>query len=338
MSDVKVASYNVNGLRNDQKRREIFNYIKVHQSDITLLQETHSLPEDETVWNNEWGRKIIFGHGSTFSKGVAILLAKNSQFEITDITQDEEGRYLILDVVLGKFSFILVNVYAPNEDKPEFFTKLFNTIESKENNSMIIAGDFYTTLDPGKDLYNNEGTNHVRKRQILLEFMEKHNLIDIWRIKHPDKQIYTWQKFNSKDLIMSRLDLFLITEDLALRTNDADIKTKYKSDHSRITLNLNLEEYKRGKGIWKFNNLHLKDKVFLQIINNVILQFRWNVKNYDEIDLETQWINLKDRLIETCKKYSINIAKEKNQLIAKFELRLQILDSKIPETNDPQKL
>ena len=38
----KIASFNVNGISDAVKRRELFHYLHKHDFDIILLQETHS--------------------------------------------------------------------------------------------------------------------------------------------------------------------------------------------------------------------------------------------------------------------------------------------------------
>jgi len=55
-------SLNVRGLRDNTKRKSIFLFCKGEKAHITLLQETHSTPEDEKFWVNQWGDKIIFDH------------------------------------------------------------------------------------------------------------------------------------------------------------------------------------------------------------------------------------------------------------------------------------
>lgn len=77
MSKVNVVSFNVNGIRSEQKRRAIFHYLKYFKSHIILLQETHSVKEDEVLWSNEWGAKIVFNHGNNYSRGVAVLFHKD---------------------------------------------------------------------------------------------------------------------------------------------------------------------------------------------------------------------------------------------------------------------
>ena len=50
MSTVKFLTLNVRGLRNQEKRRSIFSYLKKQKANIYLLQETLSNPKDERIW------------------------------------------------------------------------------------------------------------------------------------------------------------------------------------------------------------------------------------------------------------------------------------------------
>ena len=57
---LKLLSLNVRGLRNVNKRRAIFSYLKTQKATIFCLQETYSSIEGEKVWAAEWGGKIFF--------------------------------------------------------------------------------------------------------------------------------------------------------------------------------------------------------------------------------------------------------------------------------------
>ena len=59
---------------------------------------------------------------------------------------------------------------------------------------------------------------------------------------------------------MARLDYFLISESLLSIYSAAKIKSSYKSDHSPITLKLNISNHIRGRGNWKLNNALLMDE------------------------------------------------------------------------------
>ena len=55
MSGLRVLSFNVRGMADRLKRREIFNYLRDQNPDIVCLQETHSNVKIEKIWRNEWG-------------------------------------------------------------------------------------------------------------------------------------------------------------------------------------------------------------------------------------------------------------------------------------------
>ena len=75
MTEVKLLSLNIRGLQDSKKRREIFTWLKHNHKgskSFILLQETHSKKEDELMWKNEWGAQILFSHGTSQSRGVAV--------------------------------------------------------------------------------------------------------------------------------------------------------------------------------------------------------------------------------------------------------------------------
>ena len=55
-----IVSFNVNGLKNNPKRKTIFHFLKNKKFDFILLQETHSSHPDEKLWKFEWGGLSLF--------------------------------------------------------------------------------------------------------------------------------------------------------------------------------------------------------------------------------------------------------------------------------------
>ena len=114
-----IMSLNVRGLRDPKKRRDIFRWLKhFHngEKNIIFLQETHSIEEDVKKWEQEWGSSIIMSHGSSNSKGVAILLPIDYQFEIESCICSENGRKIILNISCEHNDYCLINIYAPTQD------------------------------------------------------------------------------------------------------------------------------------------------------------------------------------------------------------------------------
>ena len=93
-----LFSLNVRGIGDEFKRRSIFHWLhKCHQG-IVFLQETHSSIQTEKMWRSEWGSKVLFSHGTSNSRGVAILFPNNIEYTIKKTISDTEGRFLIVEV------------------------------------------------------------------------------------------------------------------------------------------------------------------------------------------------------------------------------------------------
>ena len=95
------------------------------------------------------------------------------------------------------------------------------------------------------------------------------NLIDIFRLKNPDKLIFS--HVNKKYLTRSRLDFFLIDKSLESLSN-CRYDHGLNSDHSYVTLNIKGEQIEQGRGYWKFNNSFLEDAEFVADIRTIITE------------------------------------------------------------------
>ena len=123
---IAVASFNVRGIRERQKRRTVFRHLHLkYPKHVVCIQETHSSPEIEQQWRNEWGSEVIFSHGSVLVAGVAILLPRNFPGVIEKQLGDGDGRVAGVQFSIEKEKFTIVGVYAPaidiQEQKINFF-------------------------------------------------------------------------------------------------------------------------------------------------------------------------------------------------------------------------
>ena len=127
VSEIGVGCFNCNGLGNNRKRELVLEWLKNKEENIIFLPETHSTPETELLWCNQWNGKILFSHGSSNSTGVAILVKRDSQNEIKIVKHQNlhQGRALIVQVESAGTTFTLVNVYCPNNDDTDFIEKYY---------------------------------------------------------------------------------------------------------------------------------------------------------------------------------------------------------------------
>lgn len=329
-----MSSLNVQGLGNECKRRKLFRYFKDLNRDIIFLQETHCTPQMENIWSNEWGRKIWFANGTSSTRGVAVLIKKNFPIEVKKCSCLFEGRVIMLEIIVDEQSYLITNVYGPNEDDAEFYIKLFEEINNKEEPNFIIVGDLNVTLSFDKDTRGLSTDSHKRKREIINNFIDVQNVSDIWRERNPEKYQFSWKRNENKKQT-SRLDYFLVSAGLNARVNKTEINPGFNSDHLRIDLDINLAKHKRGKGFWKFNSSLLMDKDFVRQMNILLDQYAWSVK--PNISPAKEWEILKLEITTMALEFGMNRAKAKGNLIKLLESKISKLDEKLKNETDENK-
>ena len=238
-----------------KKRRDVFHYLRQKRYSIYFLQDTHLDPKLDKYIIAEWGFTSFFCSNNTRSRGVAILFNNDFEFKIKGIFRDNGGKNLMVHISTMKMDVLLVNIYGPNRDDPNFYIKL------NENWNL--------DLDPTIDYCNYKRTNNVKAQEKVEEIIADHCLVDIWRELNPQLQRFTWRRTNPFQ--QSRLDFFLISENLCNTVRDTDITPGYRIDHSMLTIELSFgEDCNKKKTYWKFNSSLLKDNEFVQEVNDTI--------------------------------------------------------------------
>lgn len=129
MSSLKVVSYNVKGLHSPMKRKEILNQLKKYNCQIAYLQETHLSDSEHDKLKKSWADKVYYSsHQSGRKRGVAILIHRQINFTQLTIHKDPEGRYILVNGVIDGVKVSLFNIYAPNEDEPDFLRNMFDMV------------------------------------------------------------------------------------------------------------------------------------------------------------------------------------------------------------------
>ena len=69
MSTVKISSLNCRGLRDTQKRKDLFKFLREKKSSIFCLQDTHLLDSDNTLIHSQWGFEHVLCQGKSDARG-----------------------------------------------------------------------------------------------------------------------------------------------------------------------------------------------------------------------------------------------------------------------------
>lgn len=115
MEKLQFLSVNVKGLNFDEKRQQLYEWPKLSQCDVILLQGTHFIEKNELKYNVGWHWKNFHSFSdSLHNKGVSVLFRKNLTVEILNVKISNDGRKILLNVEFDSEVFTIVNIYAPN--------------------------------------------------------------------------------------------------------------------------------------------------------------------------------------------------------------------------------
>ena len=151
------------------------------------------------LWINSlkktWNVNFLIAGNSTNAGGVLIVLNNNFEYIIHNKILDKDGRFIVLDIELPDVArFLLINLYAPNNDTPDFYKNLATIVESSNIRNVIFTGDWNLVLDPALDTFNYIHINNPKSTKEVKTIIEKFELIYIWRHTHPDQKFFSWRQ------------------------------------------------------------------------------------------------------------------------------------------------
>ena len=228
--EIRVLSANCQGLRDFKKRYDVLEYLSKSDANVFCLQDTHWLSKDIHLIKKSWDGECLIHGVNTNSRGVAILFKKNFEYKILSIFNDELGNLISVDLKLSSIYVKLINIYAPNNDSPNFFKPIAEIINSSEQPYTILCGDFNVPLNIEIDTYNYKKVNNPKARKEIREMMSNLNLSDAFRIFHPTTKKYTWHRKNPFQ--KARLDYFLVSSALLDLVGNCTIQPGYRSFNS----------------------------------------------------------------------------------------------------------
>ena len=322
---IKFLSLNVRGLSNFHKRRTIFSWCRKQKSDLIFLQETHSTIERQDQWRKEWGAPVLFSHGSTNARGVAILIKNslNSTIQQSEISSD--GRFIVLKADINNETYTIANIYGPNKDADavKFYRNLSKVLRNDEfsyEENIIIGGDFNCPLDITLD---KKGGLPIPRKYVINyidELQNEFSLHDIWRLKHPTLQSFTWGRCSP--FIFCRLDYWLISDKLHDLVTKVDIIPSIKTDHSAIFLELEeIESRGRGADLWKLNTPLLANENYKHMITNNLPTWLEVGKDIHDRRLLWDWIkfNIRSNSIIFSKQIASIRRKQEEELNKRYQ-------------------
>lgn len=252
---VKIASYNVNGIR-AALDKGLIDWLKSENPDILCIQEIKANESqfDKALFENLGYETFWFSAQKKGYSGVGILTKTKPVFYKSGIgieKYDFEGRCIRLDFD----NFTLINSYFPSgttgdlrqDFKMEYLEDFLKYISElkKEKSRIVISGDFNICHKP---IDINHPERHLKSSGFLpeeREWMDKFlgsGFVDSFRVFNNEPNQYSWWSYraNSREKNLGwRIDYNMVSEPLARNlTNASILKEVFHSDHCPVKVEL----------------------------------------------------------------------------------------------------
>ena len=216
----------------------------------------------------EW-KNIFHANGKQKKAGVAILISDKADFKIKKIKNDKEGHYIMIKGSVQEEDITIVNIYAPNIGTLQYIRKTLTDIKGEIDSNTIIVRDFNTPLTP-MDRSSKQKIN--KETQVLNDTLDKMDLIDIFRIFHPNAEEYTF--FSSAHGTFSRINHILGHKSNLSKFKKIEIISSVFSDHNAMKLDINYKKKTvRNTNTGRLNNTFLNSQQVTKEIKRKIKKF-----------------------------------------------------------------
>ena len=316
----------------DKEKRKAIMEAHRKNADIIILQETHSSKECESLWTNEWGGDIIFNHGTSAARGVAILLPKGKMRDVKNVYKSEDGRVIVFDLWDSDCLITIAAIYVPNSDTPQFFSSLREILRTRQEHK-IIVGDFNLTLEVELDRKNTYNNNN-RSLVVIEDIIDEFKLVDVWRVQNGDKREYSWFKAGNINKA-SRLDFALVSAGIDQRVKSPTYLAGVLSDHRPLYFLVELDQNERGSGYWKFNTSYLQNISFVQEMN---IELECINKLVEEKCPLEAWETMKKRIKKKAVEFARKHTSEEKIIIANLCEKVNEYQAKLPLDHAQQEL
>ncbi len=327
MKEFHIASLNLNGACEERKRFKLYELIKIKKIDILFAQETHSDALNETDWASEFDGLSICIHNTSLSGGVAILFSKNFIPVSYQVEEIVKGRLLKIRAQFEDQFYVFLCIYIPTNavERMGFLNILCKAISDCNTEDLfLIGGDFNCTENTSD---RNHVEPHMASRKRLIQLIEMHDLVDVWRNFHKTHRQYTWCHSYNNMLSLARLDRFYGFSHQLNIFRDCFIVPVSFSDHSLVQCFLTLGSIKPKSALWHFNNSLLTDLEFRDIFKFFWDDFR--TRKFDFQSLQQWWDFGKIQIKQLSQQYACNITKDLTNLMANLEEDIKRLHESI---------
>ncbi|MGX7076879.1 MULTISPECIES: exodeoxyribonuclease III [Globicatella] len=252
---MKLASWNVNGIRSVLNKGALQSYLEESNPDIICLQETKAQEDQvdfdfsELGYYEYWNSAVRKGYSGTaiFTKIKPLSVTYGIGIE----DHDQEGRVITLEFA----DYYLVTVYTPNAKRDltrldyrqlweDDFLAYLNTLNAIK--PIVFCGDLnvaHQEIDLANPKTNTKNAGFTIEERTKFSQVIEAGYVDVFRYRNPEVTgAYTWWSYMNKARQRNvgwRIDYFVVSPNIIDRIHDVKIRPEVMgSDHCPIELEI----------------------------------------------------------------------------------------------------
>ena len=270
------------------------------QFQVLNLVETHMKSETEISLKRRFPTiEFYFNHGTPQNNRETHREGCKGLIDVKNFQIHREGRLSTIDFDIEGRPYRLTSLYAPSENETsnslQFLKDLFTTKIIDPERMDILAGDLNCGLvQQDYYKYKNWAKYRPRTRSLIGNGCLEHQLVDPFREIYETHAViefsgftYSGREKEGKPTVKSRINYFLITQELYDHTEAAEILEEEIpfTDHKMIRLKLNFFQFTLGSGYYRCQNSQLQDPEFCKIFK---IQIEQRLRKHSDVKSETQ--------------------------------------------------
>ncbi|KAM7287947.1 hypothetical protein ISCGN_031638 [Ixodes scapularis] len=243
------------------------NLYREERADIIFLQETKICPPEKAKTFVEFFGHIFWcAHTLTANHagGTAVLIMKDTGIRMIDPQLCADGRFVLVDCIVGNRLTRLVSVYAPNNpaERKDFFLRLRPLLDTPA--ALVVGGDLNCVLD-GRDRVRGSAVPRADMGAgALRDAVRDFDLVDVTEMLDTFSPRFTrWTRTSQ-----ARLDHVYVSGELSGGVATYDAKIVAFSDHGFVSIVMKFGglggDQARRDAPWKMNVGLLDSEEFIE--------------------------------------------------------------------------
>ena len=147
------------------------------------------------------------------------------------------------------------------------------------------------------------------------------DIYDIWRIRNPKRQNFTFRQNHSTGFIERQLDYYFVSNCLQEFVNYTDVLPATSTDHcphSPVLISLSSDNSdNNGRGLWIYNSSLVYDEFYVENMKKLITKINTSSEFLE--DAEMKWEFLKYEI----RKFTIDYSKTAAKIRKQHEIDLE---------------